>query len=61
MTPRTPWLWTNWHETVTAAAQTRAPRAANVTAEGGGTTNPTLMGGGIGFSREPDAPRGGPA
>jgi hypothetical protein len=51
-------LWTNRCEVVTPAAQTRARRGGNVTAEGGGTTNPTLEGGGIRFSREPET-RGG--
>jgi hypothetical protein len=42
---------TNRHTIGTPASHTGAPLAANVTAEGGGTTTPTL-GGGIGFSRE---------
>jgi len=44
-------LWTNQRTIGTAASHTGAPLAANVTAEGGGTTTPTL-GGGIWFSRE---------
>ena len=41
----------NRHTIGTQASHTGAPLAANVTAEGGGTTTPTL-GGGIWFSRE---------
>ena len=44
-------LWTNRHELGARRAQTRAPRPASVTAEGGGTAHPTL-GGGFWFSRE---------
>ena len=44
-------LWKNRRTFGTPAAQTRAPAAASVSAEGGGTVTPTL-GGGIGFSRE---------
>jgi hypothetical protein len=44
--------WTNRHTFGTPASQTRAPAAASVSAEGGGTTTPTLMGGGTLFSRE---------
>jgi hypothetical protein len=43
--------WTNRHTIGTQASHTGAPNAANVPAEGGGTTTPTL-GGGIWFSRE---------
>ena len=53
-------LWTNRREIGTPATQPRAPRSGSVTAEGGGTTNPTLVGGGIGFSREPGTVGGGP-
>jgi len=51
--PRTnrPRGWTNRHTIGTRALHTGAPIAANVTAEGGGTTTPTL-GGGFMFSRE---------
>jgi hypothetical protein len=45
-------LWTNWHTFGTPPSQTRAPSACSVSAEGGGTTTPTLMGGGTLFSRE---------
>jgi len=45
-------LWTNRHTFGTPTTQTRAPATASVSAEGGGTTTPTLMGGGILFSRE---------
>jgi hypothetical protein len=38
-------------EVVTGETHTRAPRRGSVSAEGGGTTPPTL-GGGIGFSRD---------
>ena len=44
-------VWTNRHEIGAHPAQTCAPQAASVTAEGGGTTTPTL-GGGFWFSRE---------
>ena len=44
-------LWMNRHAFGANAAQTREPEAASVTAEGGGTTTPTL-GGGFWFSRE---------
>jgi len=44
--------WTNRHTFGTPESQTRAPEAASVSAEGGGTTTPTLMGGGTLFSRE---------
>jgi hypothetical protein len=54
-------LWTNRHEIVTPTTQTYAPHPGNVTAEGGGTTNPALEGGGIGFSREPITLGGGAA
>jgi hypothetical protein len=53
MTTRDNPLWTNRHAFGTPASQTRAPAAASVSAEGGGTTTPTLMGGGTWFSREP--------
>ena len=43
--------WANRHTIGTQASHTGAPPTANVTAEGGGTTTPTL-GGGIWFSRE---------
>jgi hypothetical protein len=46
-------LWTNRHTFGAPASQTRAPAAVSVSAEGGGTTTPTLMGGGTLFSREP--------
>jgi len=46
-------LWTNRHTSGTPASQTRVPAPASVSAEGGGTTTPTLMGGGTLFSREP--------
>jgi hypothetical protein len=45
--------WTNWHTSGTPASQTRAPGLTSVSAEGGGTTTPTLMGGGTLFSRVP--------
>jgi len=45
-------LWTNRLTFGAPTTQTRAPAAASVSAEGGGTTTPTLMGGGILFSRE---------
>jgi len=45
-------LWTKRPTSGTAASQTRAPGAGSVSAEGGGTTTPTLMGGGTWFSRE---------
>jgi hypothetical protein len=45
-------LWTNRHTFGAPTTQTRAPATASVSAEGGGTTTPTLMGGGILFSRE---------
>jgi hypothetical protein len=45
-------LWTNRHASGASPAQTCAPAAASVSAEGGGTTTPTLMGGGTLFSRE---------
>jgi hypothetical protein len=45
----TPWM--NRRIFGTPSSHTRAPFTANVTAEGGGTTSPTLMGGGAGFSR----------
>jgi hypothetical protein len=44
-------LWTNRHSFGAPASQTRAPAAASVSAEGGGTTTPTLRGGGTLFSR----------
>jgi len=43
---------TDRHVFGTHASQTRAPNPASVSAEGGGTGSPTLMGGGTGFSRE---------
>ena len=43
--------WTNRHTVGARASHTGAPIAANVAAEGGGTTSPTL-GGGLCFSRE---------
>jgi hypothetical protein len=43
--------WTNQHTIGMQASHTGAPLAANVTAEGGGTTTPTL-GGGVRFSRQ---------
>ena len=45
-------LWTNRLTFGTPTTQTRAPATASVSAEGGGTTTPALMGGGILFSRE---------
>ena len=45
--------WSDRRTSGALASRTCAPGAANVTAEGGGTTHPTLMGGGIGFSRAP--------
>jgi len=45
-------LWTNRHTFGAPTTQTRAPATASVSAEGGGTTTPALMGGGILFSRE---------
>ena len=45
-------LWTNRHASGASPAQTCAPPAASVSAEGGGTTTPTLMGGVTLFSRE---------
>ena len=43
--------WTNRHTIGTPPSPTRAQIAANVTAEGGGNSSPTLMlGGGAGFS-----------
>jgi hypothetical protein len=45
-------LWTNRHTFGASTTQTRAPATASVSAEGGGTTTPALMGGGILFSRE---------
>ena len=45
-------LWINRHTFGTPTTQTRAPATASVSAEGGGTTTPALMGGGILFSRE---------
>ena len=45
-------LWTNRHTFGAPTTQTRAPTTASVSAEGGGTTTPALMGGGILFSRE---------
>jgi hypothetical protein len=45
-------LWTNRHTFGTPATQTCAQAVASVSAEGGGTTIPTLMGGGTRFSRE---------
>jgi hypothetical protein len=45
-------LWTNRHASGASPAQTCAPAPASVSAEGGGTTTPTLMGGGTMFSRE---------
>ena len=50
--------WTNRHTIGTQATHTSAPLAANVTAEGGGTTTPTL-GGGIWFPREQKTAAGG--
>jgi hypothetical protein len=44
-------LWTNRHELVPLPTHTRAPDTGSVTAEGGGTTTPTL-GGGFWFSGE---------
>ena len=44
-------LWTDCPEVGADPAQTRAPRPASVTAEGGGTKHPT-QGGGFWFSRE---------
>jgi hypothetical protein len=44
-------LSTDRHDFGTPTSQTRAPNAASVFAEGGGTVTPTL-GGGIGSSRE---------
>jgi hypothetical protein len=44
-------LWTNRHELASPPTNTRAPDTCSVTAEGGGTTTPTL-GGGFWFSRE---------
>ena len=46
-------LSTDRHDFGTPASQTRAPSPASVSAEGGGTVAPTL-GGGTGFSREPE-------
>ena len=43
--------WRNRHTIGTRTSHTGAPIAVNVTAEGGGTTTPTL-GGGLMFSRE---------
>ena len=51
-------LWTNRHTVGTGPSQTCAPAAASVSAEGGGTTTPTLMGGGTLFSREAREARG---
>jgi len=45
------------HEFGTPTSQTRAPKPASVSAEGGGTVTPTL-GGGFGFSREQEAAAG---
>ncbi len=45
-------LWTNRHTSGTPTTQTCAPTAGSVSAEGGGTATPTLMGGGTLFSRE---------
>ena len=45
-------LWTNRHTFCPPASQKRAPAAGSVSAEGGGATTPTLMGGGTWFSRE---------
>ena len=44
-------LWANRHEVGAVPTQKRAPQPGSVTAEGGGTTTPTL-GGGFWFSRE---------
>jgi hypothetical protein len=44
-------LWTNRRELAPLPTHTRAPNTGSVTAEGGGTTTPTL-GGGFWFSRE---------
>ena len=52
MTAQRDALWKNRRTFGTPASQTRAPAAASVSAEGGGTTTPTLMGGGTWFSRE---------
>jgi hypothetical protein len=41
----------DWHEFVTPESHIRAPNPGSVTAEGGGTTPPTL-GGGTGFTRD---------
>jgi hypothetical protein len=45
-------LWMNRHTFGPPATQICASAAASVSAEGGGTTTPTLMGGGTRFSRE---------
>ena len=50
-------LWTNRRTFGTPPSQTRAPSACSVSAEGGGTTTPTLMGGGTLFSREQNLAR----
>ncbi len=52
MTARPVTPGTNRHTFGTPATQTRAPATGSVSAEGGGTTTPTLMGGGTRFSRE---------
>jgi hypothetical protein len=49
--PYRPLLWMNRRTFVTPSSHTCAPITANVTAEGGGTTRPTLMGGGAEFLR----------
>jgi hypothetical protein len=41
----------DWHGTVTSASHIRALNLASVSAEGGGTSDPTL-GGGTGFTRD---------